>query len=132
MPNVDRSDRESRRKYATGWVSYYLKLNDMPGRLNFSGASVEDEKKLRGVVSSLDWLSRMKFDFRTHLLAGALIYVFGRKSTGKFSTSREESSNAAREGIQLASLAGNEHRIFEPEFTISPGLAVTDRYEFTP
>ena len=123
MPNVDRSDRESRRKYASGGVSYYLKLNDMPGWWNFSSASVVGGKKLRGVVSSLDWLSRLKLDFRTHLLAGALVYASGRKSTGKFTTSREESLNGSREGIQLASLAGNERRIFEPEFTIPPGLA---------
>src|SRR5215831_5024219 len=83
MPNVDRSDRESRRKYATGGVSYYLKLNDMPGRWKSGGASAVDKKKLRGVVSSLDWLSRLKFDFRTHLFAGALVYVSSGKSTGK-------------------------------------------------
>jgi hypothetical protein len=35
MPIVDRSGRDSRRKYATEVDSYYLKLNNMAGRLNF-------------------------------------------------------------------------------------------------
>jgi hypothetical protein len=35
MPIVDRSNAESRRKYAIGADAYYLKLNDMPGRLIF-------------------------------------------------------------------------------------------------
>jgi hypothetical protein len=95
MPIVDHLDRESRRNYATEAVSYYLKLNNMPGRLNFEVVWSPPRKRLCPVVPSLDWLSKLKFDFHTRQLSGASVYVFGRQ--------QQAHSQPASRKISLAS-----------------------------